>query len=218
VIELLPHRRSRIKIAFLAVAIATLALFGGGAARADAPALSTVDTPSNIATLRDKTFAGATGVLEVNETAGSGNAQANVTVLTRGSGKTTTSITQHASGAGVAKSTATISDAAFSGASGMLQINQSAGFGNAQVNAADLRIGVTSAEMNDAELAKAALPVQVHLTSDSSQKTGSNAVSSARTALSNTRGLVQVNQSAGSNNSTSNTFLLQLQQGSIGGH
>lgn len=92
-----------------------------------------------------------------------------------------------------------IDDFAFSGASGILQVNQSAGAGNAQANVV---------RVSDSALS-AALPQQ-NVPPGTSSSAGSNAISVSKTAFSNAKGIVQINQVAGSTNRTANTFVLQL--------
>lgn len=166
----------------------------------------------DIAVISDSSFGAARGSVLVNVAAGNGNVQANVAAIAAGSALRLKRFTQQTDAVGVGGGHATIQDTAFSGAAGLLQINQSAGTGNAQGNAAIIRINVPLSEMNDDALA-AALPVQ-QTSPGSTRGVGVTDTANAdKGAFSHSRGIVQINQSAGAGNSTANGFILQVQKG-----
>jgi len=102
----------------------------------------------NIARITDDAFAGARGVIAVNQASGSHNAQINAVVIAAGPvvlGSDALLIAQRpgapARSAGTAsRSVAEISGGAFRSASGIVQINQIAGGGNVVHNAFSLRV------------------------------------------------------------------------------
>ncbi len=104
-----------------------------------------------------------------------------------------------------ASDTVTLGATAFSGVSGMVRINQAAGVGNLQSNVAVLRLGSVSDARLDAlttqsfDPASKIVDLQAH---------GRIVVSSS--ALTRVRGLIQLNQSAGNGNASSNSFLLTV--------
>lgn len=104
---------------------------------------------------------------------------------------------------------ASIGDHVFANSSGLISVNQTSGVGNAQANGAAFALGFDEV-VSESTLAAAtsnAVPTGAG-TSKSHQAASIN-----DTAFQGARGLVQVNQSAGSGNSTANNFALQLQLG-----
>lgn len=106
-------------------------------------------------------------------------------------------------------SVAVIGNHAFAHSSGMISVNQTSGVGNAQANGASLALGYEEvvAESVLSSTTSGAVPIGVVAGK------GRQAVSIHDTAFHGARGLVQVNQSAGSGNSTANNFALQVQMG-----
>ncbi len=103
---------------------------------------------------------------------------------------------------------ASIGDHVFANSSGLISVNQTSGVGNAQANGAAFALGFEEvvAESTLSATTSNAVPIGAG--------TGkSHQVSIADTAFNGARGLVQVNQSAGSGNSTANNFALQVQLG-----
>ena len=102
----------------------------------------------HIARISDDAFAGARGVITVNQVAGSHNAQINAVVIAAGPvvlGSDALLVAQRpgasARGAGTAsRSVSDISGNAFRSASGIVQINQIAGGGNVVHNAFSLSV------------------------------------------------------------------------------
>jgi hypothetical protein len=105
--------------------------------------------------------------------------------------------------------TAIIGEHVFANSSGLISINQTSGVGNAQANGAAFAMGF------DEVIAESVLSA----TTSNAVPTGAGASKSHQaasindTAFDGTSGLVQVNQSAGSGNSTANNFALQVQLG-----
>lgn len=105
--------------------------------------------------------------------------------------------------------TAAIGSHAFANSSGLISVNQSSGVGNAQANGAAFAMGF---EEVVAESILSATTSNAVPTGAGAGK-GHQAVSIDDTAFNGVHGLVQVNQSAGSGNSTANNFALQVQLG-----
>lgn len=102
----------------------------------------------NIARISDDAFAGARGVIAVNQSAGSQNAQSNSVAIAVGPSALGSDAllnvqrpgaTVRAAGP-VSRNVAELSGGAFRSASGIVQINQIAGGGNVVHNAVSLRV------------------------------------------------------------------------------
>lgn len=138
---------------------AALALTPDGVALATASAHQRLERPDPVAAARNAqaridagAFAGASGLLQLNQSAGAGNAQLNQFALARG-GMSAAALDDAALAqiAGPPSAPlenrrapslrdAAIADDAFRGGHGVLQLNQTAGAGNASVNAIVLRL------------------------------------------------------------------------------
>lgn len=163
-------------------------------------------------------LANVQGRAAVNIVAGDSNVQANSAALAIGLGEASAyalamirqSTEPHqAKAPGVAF--AIIGDRAFSNAAGMISINQSSGVGNAQANAAAIGLGFEAGVVAESRLS-ATTSGGPSLASgpDSARYRGA---SIAESAFEGVRGLIQINQSAGSGNSTANTFALKVPLG-----
>ncbi len=105
--------------------------------------------------------------------------------------------------------TASIGGNAFANSAGLISINQSSGVGNAQANGAAFAMGFEEVIAESVLSATTSNAVPAGAGAGKSHQ----AVSIADTAFDGAHGLVQVNQSAGSGNSTANNFALQVQLG-----
>ncbi|HEX5463995.1 MAG TPA: hypothetical protein VFW88_04695 [Burkholderiales bacterium] len=162
-------------------------------------------------------LAGIRGRAAVNEAAGESNIQSNAAALAAGVGVNaarvgvTQSTYANQSGApGTAR--AAISAGAFANASGLLSINQTSGLANAQSNTAALGLGAGVEVVADSTLATT-ISNAGPAVAGAGSKTRQQSVSISDTAFEGARGLVQVNQSAGSGNATANNFALSVQVG-----
>lgn len=149
----------------------------------------------------------ARGVVAVNQAAGDSNLQANAAAL--GGQSANVSISQRLQVPGVdkLKAAARIGASAFSNVRGALSVNQASGIANAQSNSVSIATGING-EVGDAALSAtlpdAAGPVR------SGQAGGTRIVEVDSTAFRNASGIVQLNQTAGTGNSSSNNFVLHL--------
>lgn len=154
------------------------------------------------------------GRIAINQAAGTGNAQTNLAALAHaqeGLGLADTHSTQRASNSQRAVAAgAAIGSGAFDGVSGALSLNQAAGDSNLQLNT--LSIGSGGANLvalaDDAALAETA-------TTGTSTEGAATATPDRRAtidldAFRGSQGVVQVNQTAGVGNLSTNAIVLQL--------
>jgi hypothetical protein len=148
------------------------------------------------------------GSISINQVAGVGNQQSNESLVTNSPGQL--QINQISLGNFVAdsdKGSATIGSGAFAGASGLVQVSQASGAGNISANAAF--VGVTSAQ-------DALSPIVLSqfrggfapADPNAPQYDGHYAIAS--TAFAGSSGLVQVDQTVGNNNVTSNVVAVHV--------
>ena len=99
---------------------------------------------------------------------------------------------------------------AFSNTAGALSINQTSGSGNTQVNGMAIGIGLDINVMSESMLSNMSTGAGLAAREPDG---GTRSATIADSAFTGSRGLVQVNQSAGSGNSTANNFVLKLDLG-----
>ncbi|WP_297809260.1 hypothetical protein [uncultured Methylophaga sp.] len=99
---------------------------------------------------------------------------------------------------------------AFTNTMGALSINQTSGTGNAQVNGMAIGIGLDVDVMSENMLSNMSTGAGLAAREPDD---GTRSATIADSAFTGSRGLVQVNQSAGSGNSTANNFVLQIELG-----
>lgn len=154
------------------------------------------------------------GRFSINMTAGDANVQANLAVISLGDNAD--SANAYANGALSINAgqvnlpdiaTAYIGSRAFANSAGLISVNQSSGVGNAQANGAAFAMGFEEVVANSV----LATSVSNVGPDGAVNSTGHHAVSIDDTAFTGVHGLVQVNQTAGSGNSTANNFALQVQ-------
>ncbi|MHB1951200.1 MAG: hypothetical protein ACYCQK_06965 [Acidiferrobacteraceae bacterium] len=161
-------------------------------------------------------FGQASGSVQVNLAAGSGNQQINTTSLAIGHDATATNrITQNNSnGAGATGGnfSANISGGAFQNASGLISLNEVSGTGNAQANEVAISLaGLGGNALSGNSLSQVASggsqgkPTLAPQDQDSASIKGD--------AFAHANGLIQINQVAGRSNATANQFAFELQLG-----
>lgn len=158
--------------------------------------------------------AGSQGRIAVNQAAGAGNAQANLAAFAHaqnGIGLADTYSRQRATPAQrAAAASATIDGSAFDGTSGALSLNQAAGSSNLQLNT--VAIGAGGFQLTHAD--DAALAEETAVAGTSTE--GTATATPERRALIDmdafrgSQGVVQVNQTAGVGNLSTNAIVLQL--------
>ncbi|MDO9052011.1 MAG: hypothetical protein Q8N02_11080 [Methylotenera sp.] len=156
------------------------------------------------------------GRFAVNMTAGDSNVQANATAVALGAEGGSAiglvggiQVTDPRQGNLPDLATASIGSNVFANSSGLISVNQSSGVGNAQANGAAFAMGFEEVVAESVLSAATSNAVPTGAGAGKSHQ----AVSINDTAFDGAHGLVQVNQSAGSGNSTANNFALQVQLG-----
>lgn len=156
---------------------------------------------------------GYQGNLMVNQAAGDWQQQSNNRALAIGrDASTSITVEQHldalpATGSG-RDSQARIEGAAFNAGNGLLGINQGAGLGNQQVNAVRLQQGVAAESLDDSVLAQTSTLSPLSGTAES--LTGERTVATDDRAFAGSRGVVQLNQSAGIGNKSANSLSIRV--------
>lgn len=197
--------------------VALLCLVGaaGLAHAADRPSIDS----SRIA---DGVGEGATGAVAVNVAAGIGNVQANERSIAAGTqGLALASGAQRtdaAQGDIRRDAVAVIDGTAFSRTTGALGVNQAAGAANAQLNLLAIGAGPDAAaqfvqQVDNAVLAATAAPTARAGRAAGPQQGLREARIDGATALRDTQGVVQINQSAGVGNASVNAVVLQIPGG-----
>lgn len=211
---LLPEKHRR-RLVVGAVGAAALALLWGGGPLAWGDSERLVKNSSE---LSGGALSGVKGVSTTNMAAGDGNLQSSSGTLAIGdsalssdtliqSAKIKRDSTIHR------EADISISDHAFRQAEGWLSINQAAGHGNVQSNSFGVALGISVSSLSNATLQ------QVTADQQGSSGTGGDAGSAVRnievdqTSFEGARGVIQVNQSAGMGNATSNSFRMNMALG-----
>lgn len=162
-------------------------------------------------------FQRAAGTVKINQTAGDGNVQQNSAALAASDGPSVASVdavqrSQNAVPAVDQVLQATIETGAFEDALGIFLVNQSSGTGNSQFNGAAIAIGGISAlavvQLDDRKLQEQSTGISGRALPKEGGATVSASANLAPDAFAGARGLFQVNQAAGNNNATANTFTL----------
>lgn len=157
------------------------------------------------------------GRFAVNMAAGDSNAQTNAGAMAIGlDGGTAAALVGVHQTTGWSRATApdlsiaVIGGHAFANSSGAVSVNQTSGAGNTQANGMAVAVGFDVEAASESVLAATASGVGL---AGPARGANMKAVSISDSAFRGSRGLVQINQSAGSGNSTANNFAFQLQLG-----
>lgn len=171
---------------------------------------------ANVSTL-GPVLRGSSGNVTVNQTAGAGNVQQNAASVAMSAGHSVAVVegrqaTQRATSGSDQLLVASIGSRAFDHARGVYLVNQSAGAGNSQFNGAAIAIGGVSAlgvvQLDDARLQEHSAGPSASALHDEGGAKVSASANLAPDAFAGARGLFLVNQAAGNNNATANTFTL----------
>jgi hypothetical protein len=146
------------------------------------------------------------GNLSVNQAAGNQQQQANNRAITLGGQATTLNI-QRVDGSvdPSLNAKAAIQGTSFSNGNGVLGVNQSAGANNQQVNAVRISVNPGPQSIDDSVLLQQNTTT-LATDSGSTSTTGSRLVVTSDQAFTGSRGVIQVNQSAGVGNRVANTL------------
>lgn len=206
------------------VLLAVLVVFGTSPAWAGDDAVAPAPTEVDRAHVGGDAVRGASGRVAVNQAAGAGNAQANVAgiaLTADGFGGVALQVRQAVpAGERARDASARIDGSAFHGGDGLFSVNQAAGAGNAQANLIAIGRGGASvvgidlaqgiAGLDDAALAAVAGDAP---DGDTAGAAPLREAVIAGGALRETRGVMQVNQTAGVGNRSANTIVLLLPGG-----
>ena len=152
------------------------------------------------------------GNFNVNQAAGDQQQQTNTRAIAIGSNASaTTTVRQSLDAAAnpAMNATATIGGSSFSNGNGVLGLNQSAGANNQMANAMRVSISANPQSIDDSVLSQQ----NVALLPDSGATgapTGSRQVVTSDQAFTGSRGVIQVNQSAGVGNRMANTLSIRV--------
>ncbi|MBQ0721088.1 MAG: hypothetical protein KBT88_03885 [Gammaproteobacteria bacterium] len=168
-------------------------------------------------------FQNVSGITRVNVTAGTANLQQNSAAVAIIDSQVLSSFakvksTQHTDNPSFKNRhivSAKIGPGAFNGARGMTSVNQSAGADNAQLNAMAVAVGGSRpfaiVEMDDAQLLGESQAAGLSLSAQAGSTAQVDAVTGLSTrAFNGARGVIQVNQAAGTGNLTSNSFTMSV--------
>ncbi len=152
------------------------------------------------------------GNLNINQAAGDALQQANVKAIAIGTeGQASTQIRQRNDfrANSALDAHASINGNAFSNGNGMLGINQSAGAATQQANAVRISISAIAQSIDDSILSQQ--NVSLANSSDATDHTpGSRQVTTSDQAFTGSRGVIQLNQSAGVGNRMANTLSVRV--------
>ena len=168
-------------------------------------------------------FENVSGITRVNITAGTGNLQQNSSAIANLNDSQlnavakvkSTQLSNNPSIKNLQIMSAEIGSGAFNGARGITSVNQSAGANNTQLNAMAVAVGgprpLAIVEMNESQLQGESQPLGLSLTDQAGNTAEVNAATGlSKSAFNGARGVIQINQAAGSGNLTSNSFTMSV--------
>ena len=166
---------------------------------------STAMADSNNNAVIDNAGKQYSGVASINQAAGNQQQQINSRAITVG-GQSTDALVQRVDGQvdPSLNAKAVIQGSSFSNGNGVLGVNQSAGANNQTINAVRISINPGPQSIDDSVLSQQNMTLLPD--SRSSSTTGSRQVVTSDQAFTGSRGVVQVNQSAGVGNRMANTL------------
>ncbi|MDL5592342.1 adhesin [Pseudomonas kribbensis] len=160
----------------------------------------------------DSTGAQYSGNMGVNQAAGDQSQQANLRSIAVGhSASATTTVTQRINTPADPRmnATATISGNSFSNGNGVLGVNQSAGAGNQMANVVHISTSTGPQSIDDSVLSQQNVTPSMSSGATDTPK-GSRQVVTGDQAFTGSRGVIQVNQSAGVGNQIANTLSIRV--------
>lgn len=180
----------------------------------DIPALAPAYATES--TINGSVLHSSQGVIAVNLAAGDDNLQLNAAALAASFGHgaaqarvTGLQLTEKGVATPPQSAVARIGDQAFANATGLITVNQASGAGNAQANGVAIAFGLRGEVVAESTLEAIVSGPGIVSLAD----TGHSGLRSATvddTAFANAHGLVQINQLAGSGNSTANNFAFRI--------
>ncbi|KAF1030886.1 MAG: hypothetical protein GAK37_01049 [Pseudomonas sp.] len=169
------------------------------------------DTSTNNAVI-DNSGQQYSGIASVNQAAGNQQQQINSRAIAVGTGAQAGGpISQTIGGAPADRSLnakAAIQGNSFNNGNGVLGVNQAAGANNQMVNAVRISVNAGPQSIDDSVMSQQNVALSPN--SGSSSTTGSRQVVTSDQAFTGSRGVVQVNQSAGVGNQVANTLNVRI--------
>ncbi|PRY72626.1 hypothetical protein [Halomonas ventosae] len=157
------------------------------------------------------------GVSTTNMAAGEGNLQSNSGAIAIGKvANTASTLLQQAridERIAAQQDRVGIKDRAFRQAEGWMSINQAAGQGNVQSNTFGVALGISASNLSDTTLQQVLADKQGLSGTGDSASNSSSKVEIDKTTFEGARGVIQVNQSAGTGNATRNSFRMNMALG-----
>lgn len=160
-------------------------------------------------------MSGVSGISSVNSSAGDFNQQANVRAISINPGGTANAQNQVNQFQGpefstpVGQADVQIRAGAFTGSMGVMGVNQAAGIANRQVNGLAIGIGTRVEAVGDSTLATTA-PRVSSLGGNTPGASSNQKIGVDDTAFQGARGILQLNQTAGTGNRSANTLGIQI--------
>ncbi|SDI91439.1 hypothetical protein [Billgrantia gudaonensis] len=159
---------------------------------------------------------GVQGAINVNMAAGSSNLQSNSGVIAMGEQALANNIVVQVvtsnNRLAPEQATAVIKDQALSQSVGWISVNQAAGQENVQSNTLSVALGIRGSSLNSESLSQVQSRTQ-ESTEESDDGTSSRRVAIEDSAFAGSRGVIQVNQSAGKGNATGNHVGVRMTSG-----
>lgn len=179
------------------------------------PALALADTATTNNSVISNSGSSYSGALSVNQAAGDLQQQSNARALAVGSGANTAIVQKQniqIDGLNsVMNTSSAIQGSAFSNGNGALGVNQSAGAATQQVNAMSISVGTGAEGIDDTVLAQSiAISGISGISGAGESATGERRVVTDDNAFVGSRGVVQLNQSAGIGNRMANSLSIRV--------
>ena len=186
--------------------LALLALLGWAPAMAD-PGIQVVDSAAI-----HNSGARYNGNFNVNQAAGDQQQQTNTRAIAIGTDASATTVVRQRLGtpaSGAIDASSNIGGNAFSNGNGVLGVNQGAGANNQMVNAMRVSISAQPQSIDDSVLSQQNVALLPGSGATDASK-GSRQVVTSDQAFTGSRGVIQVNQSAGVGNRMANTLSIRV--------
>ncbi len=171
----------------------------------------------NSTILGGSALSAVSGVSTTNMAAGDGNLQSNSGVLAIGNTANAANTLMQSSRIeqriANREETVGIKDRAFRQSEGWLSINQAAGQGNVQSNSMGVALGISVSNLSDATLQTVMADQQGLSGTDEGSGSTNRRIEVDKTSFEGARGIIQVNQSAGTGNATRNSFRMNMAAG-----
>lgn len=171
----------------------------------------------NSTVLGGSALSGVSGVSTTNMAAGDGNLQSNSGVLAIGNTANAANTLMQRSRIeqriASQEDTIGIKDHAFRQSEGWLSINQAAGQGNVQSNSMGVALGISASNLSDATLQQVMADQQGLNGTNGGSGSTNRRIEVDKTSFEGARGVIQVNQSAGTGNATRNSFRMNMALG-----